>query len=68
MTRGEFERLLGDIFEHLLSKSSTKVGEMMSLIPTLLLPSSIALNNGLELSPAMGYSSWNDCASEVRAS
>ena len=24
-----------------------------------------ALDNGLELSPAMGYSSWNDCASEV---
>ena len=23
------------------------------------------LDNGLELSPAMGYSSWNDCASEV---
>ena len=35
------------------------------LFHTLLLPSSIALNNGLELSPAMGYSSWNDCASEV---
>ena len=24
-----------------------------------------ALNNGLGLTPPMGYSSWNDCASEV---
>jgi len=27
--------------------------------------STSALNNGLALTPAMGYSSWNDCASQI---
>ena len=31
----------------------------------LLLSSATALHNGLGLTPPLGYSSWNDCASEV---
>ena len=32
----------------------------------LLLPTAVlSLSNGLGLTPPMGYSSWNDCASEV---
>jgi alpha-galactosidase len=33
-----------------------------------LLVASIALDNGLGLTPAMGYSSWNDCGSSVNES
>ena len=32
---------------------------------TLLLSAATALDNGLGLTPPLGYSSWNDCASEV---
>ena len=35
------------------------------LVCAFLAQHAAGLQNGLGLTPAMGYSSWNDCASEV---
>ena len=38
---------------------------MRTLLVVLVVSPALALPNGLGLTPPMGYSSWNDCASEI---
>jgi hypothetical protein len=44
----------------------TMARSTFALCAAALLPSAaLCLQNGLGLAPPMGYSSWNDCASEI---